>query len=166
MKNIYPICSIPIYQCTSEEYQSKINEKAQRTITDEHTKESKGQITAHLIDRYGPWKYNEIVGYLSLYVENKSLYVDHWHSTSGTQVFSSKRKTITISSNQHQILKISLHSCKTNQECHDLIANKIQVMINKLKNASNIPSLKHRYFDLLEFDVICQHLDWMTLGSK
>jgi hypothetical protein len=162
MKNICQICSIPIYQCDQDKYNSELN----KIINGNSHPESHDQCRQHLLDKYGPWKYNEIVGYLSLYIENNTLFVDHWHSNTSSRVFSGKKRTVSINNSQHRIHKVSLLSCNTNQQCHDLISNNISSLIKSIKsNTQQKPPLKNRFFDIAEFEVICQHLDWISLKS-
>jgi len=164
MKIIQSVYSIPIYQCSLQKYISKIRSKS--VIVGNPAPGSYVQQVLHLERVCGPWKYNGIVGYLHLYIENNALLVDHWHSIKRTQICSGAKRTININEGQQRIHSVSLLRCNTNHECQGLIFKEIQTLIRLLKNNfRGAAGMKERFFDLSEFEVICKHLDWIGLRS-
>lgn len=153
------IFEIPIYRCKlaahTEEvsaYEQKINEE----IPKDKFPDSNASMLYHFHSNiWYPWKYNEIVGYLNLYIMGTQFRADVW--------FVNKQRI-----NKGIIKKRFVYRGKAFETMiprQSTSADIFQLMLNRIVRLNNIDFMKF-HFDLKTFKVIGQFVDWKELTKR
>ena len=151
---------IPIYRITklnfSQEMDSTLEKHYRNYPGDrigEHFQNYKNVINRN--HKY-PWKYNEIIGYLNLYIYGSQLRIDYW-----------------LVSNQRINKGIRKKKFYYNFKAFEATISKNMISIeifewilNQLKILQNDRRFKKRYFDIAAFEVVGKYIDWKTLFDE
>jgi hypothetical protein len=152
---------IPIYRCDPDTHTKEMSDK-EIEFTREEWKDTAPISYQNMINHFHesvwyPWKFNEVIGWLCLYIMGSQVRGEYYFDTA-------KRinKGIRIKKFKY-VGKAFEHSLKfslTSQE----IFNEIILELEKL-NFRRKP-LKKRYIDLETFKTVGQFIDWKTLTEK
>lgn len=148
---------IPIYRTSIESYNSEM-----QLMRDKSYKNFPGiregiyfENFRLLIEKnnFYPWKYNEVIGYLNLYVFGCQLRVDYWY-------VSNKRINKGIHKKKYEwygkIWESEVDTTKSSNEIFEWILEQLECIENEKK-------FKKRHIDLQVFKVIGRFIDWPNL---
>lgn len=155
--------TVPVYRLASDRYYKErdtfVNEKLNQTvfineamqINYKHS-EARKKHKEYLINNYGPWNYNEIIGFIELYFIGSQIRGEYWQ-------MEAKRLTRT----RTKIFRFvtSKLSCELDisQEATNL--DIFHIIKKYLLNCNK--ELKNRFIDSHHFDIIGKFVDWNRL---
>lgn len=153
------IFEIPIYRITKDEFY-KETEKKKNQLENELPKLSEKTVN-NLLNLYKyPYKYNEVVGYIELYVCGTQIRADYWYCTVPGQKRHKKRLNRGITKKEFfwfgKKLEIGINQSLSNDEIFKLI-------IDSLKNLNRQGIFQKRYFDIEQLLTIGKYIDWKGL---
>jgi hypothetical protein len=100
----------------------------------------------------GPWMYNEIIGYLRLYLYHSQIRVEYWQVQSKRIVKS--RKKLFGRNSPTIVDEISIRDRSSNSEVKKAVEAVVKACDQKLKR---------RYLDLRYFSAIKDHVNWVDV---
>ena len=150
---------IPIYRCTLNEHtaymqieESKIKEAVPSTLYPESAQAILNNFHASI---WYPWKYNEIIGYLNLYIMGSQFRADLWLAKKLRYNRGITKKTFKY---YGKALEKQMPRNKSSEEIFEF-------MLEELKKLNERDFRKH-YFDLKTFKVIGKFINWIELIDK
>ena len=100
----------------------------------------------------GPWRYNEIIGHLRLYLYGHQIRVEYWQ-TQAKRIVKSRKKLFGSVSTKI-VDEVTVKDLDSNKEIKGAIEAAIKLCENKFKN---------RYFDMHYFNAIKDHVSWVNV---
>lgn len=151
---------IPIYRTSIEKYDLELKSKREKLyekfpgVREGFYFENYQRVVEKDISYY--WNYNEIIGYLNLYIFGSQLRVDYWFVSNrriNSGIIKKKFKWF------GKILELQIDKTKSSIEIFEWI-------LNELKNLEKENRFKKRHFDLKTFNVVGRFIDWKTLCDQ
>jgi hypothetical protein len=151
---------IPIYRCNQDTH-TKEMESQLKEYTNEEIKEVAPESYQHWINYFHrsmwyPWKFNEAIGWICLYIFGSQIRGDYFLITSKRIGKGTRNKRFKFYGKAFE------HSLPRNLSSSE-IYQEITIALNMLKK--NRP-FKNRYLDLSSFETIGQFVDWVSLVDK
>ncbi len=149
---------IPIYRTTEQNHDSDMKDIIDRQCSKypflEGSYLENFKVTIQEKSCY-QWKYNDIIGYLNLYIFGSQLRVDYY-------LISNKRI------NKGIIKKKFINNWKTYEADIDKTKSSIEIFEWILKELKDLEKRKFRkrYFDLHSFQLIGKYVDWKSLVNE
>lgn len=164
-----PLISIPIYRCSKEQYDEEIAKD--RKISKDRwlavnppesctnlTQDEYRKIMEDFVNRIpNLWQYNQIIGYISIYVFCSKIKAELWYTTK-----QKIRKGITYKDIRYKaygLLDISTEYL-TNEQVFDRLIEDLEKIKEQYK------SLKNRHIDLSELKSFGPFIDWKSFISE
>lgn len=152
---------IPIYRCDQKTHTKEMELLEKEWVKDEYkdyAPESYQGIYNYFHQSiWYSWRYNEIVGWISLYILGSQIRGDYIFITAKRIGKGIRKKRFRI---YGKAFEHTLHRNLTSQEIFDEILSQLK----KLMKSDNV--LKKRYLDLSSFLALGQYVDWMDLVDK
>lgn len=147
---------IPIYRCTFEKHSEDMEKKYQEFASKCYMIDKKDidYFFSQLNICY-PWKYNEIIGYLNLYILGNQLRIDYWK-------VNKKRYNKGITLKKYKFVGKALEAVIPEKLNSIEIMNFINTELLNLSNAE----FKKYHFDLETFTNISNFVNWKELIIK
>jgi len=136
---------IPIYRCSRKVHSIEMKKEEQKWASPENF---------HRF-RWYAWKYNEIVGYLNLFIFGSQFRIDIWFIDKKRINKGIIRKNFKFLGKESEI---GIPKNKSSNEIFEFIIENLVKL-----NRSNF---KKYHFDLKTFNVIGQFVDWVELATK
>lgn len=152
---------IPIYRCDLGTHTKEMKAK-EKEFTIEEYKDSAPISYQNMIDHFHrdiwyPWKYNEVIGWICLYIMGTQIRGDYYF-TSAKRIGKGIRKK-----RFNYYGKAFEHSLTRNLSSNEIY----QEIINELEHLNkNNKSFKNRHIDLKSFKIIGEFVDWKLLVDK
>ncbi|MBU1298081.1 MAG: hypothetical protein KJ963_06865 [Bacteroidetes bacterium] len=149
--------TIPVYICSPEEYNKKreryFNNQFKRYKVDD-SKESKELFEeAFKMYLWHPWKFNQIVGFIELFIWGKDIRGEYYFISSKRLSVHQKNKKYTWCG---KAFEMGVYFEKQSDTIY-------KTLIEHLENLRNEKPFKGRYIDLREFYEISSFIDWKRL---
>lgn len=159
MKRIF-FFDLPVYRVTEKEYEKEWGNSPQnKTLKNLYSLSKELKIEAESAMRIefgGPWKYNNIIGYMSLYIHGSQIRGEYY-SSNKKRILRKGRGTIVYKAHKLAI-EVDLDICsKDNSVIFKQIKSYIKsciVDINKYRK-------KKRSVDTTNFDKVGKYIDWI-----
>ena len=149
------LCDIPIYAMSEHRYNDKLNRLREKYFRlnnsgsiDEYSKSIANQNTRP----YSIWKYNEMVGFIEIYVDGFDIIFDYYLADfERYNCFSSKKKHIMLYQPGYDHL---FTDGKTNDEIINDLKDSLNNIIDSMKNYK-----KDLYYDFSMLDNVVKYID-------
>lgn len=152
---------IPIYRCDPQTHENEM-EKNRKKYVNEDSKDIAPHSFQNMQNFFSEdirydWRYNEIIGWLCLYILGTQVRGDYYFVSAKKINKGILKKKFKI---MYKAFELSLDKTLTSQEIFNEILSEIEY-INL-----NVNPFKKRYFDIETFKVIGQFIDWKYLTQK
>ena len=146
---------IPIYRCSIESHTKDVEKDYQKFAENCYLMNKKDIQLFYYSKIWNPWKYNEIIGYLNLYILGSQIRIDHWKVDKERY-----NKGITLKPYKYfgKCLEANVPRNLNSIEIFEFIKLKL-IDLNKTE-------FKNRYFDLEAFSRIGNFVNWKELIEK
>jgi hypothetical protein len=151
------ILSIPIYRCSPQEHEEEMNEEKRKLL--EFCKADSGTEAYSIIgnsfdrEKWYPWRYNEIVGWVQFILNNSKLSGELW--------FARKRISRTLKNKrfyyQGKVFECFLQHYNDNAEIAKHVFKSFKAW------RLNSTTLKKRYIDLAEVESKVTTVQWLMI---
>jgi hypothetical protein len=146
---------IPIYRCSIEKHSKEVEIDYQKFAEECYLMDEKDIKGFYNTRIWKPWKYNDVIGYLNLYILGNQFRADLWK-------VDKERYNRGITKKQFKYFGKSLQASIP----RDLNSKEIlEFIINELADL-NKKEFKNRYFDLEAFTSIADFVNWKELVEK
>lgn len=150
---------IPIYRCTKETHTKYMEKERNKFILIEDKEESpisyQNGIVLFQDEKWYPWKYNERIGYLNLFIFGTQLRADTWFiAKKRINKGIIKKKFILVAKSFEKEIPLN----KNSDDVFKFILNTL-ITYNKTK-------FKKFHFDLSTFKVTGKFVNWIELTKK
>ncbi len=146
---------IPIYRCSREKYSKEVEIDYQKFADKCYKLEEKDMKDFYYKTIWNPWKYNDIIGYLNLYILGNQFRADLWKVEKERYYKGITKKQFKYFDKS---LQVSIPRDLSSEEILEFIKTKL-VDLNKKE-------FKNRYFDLEAFIAIADFVNWKELVEK
>jgi len=146
---------IPIYRCSIEKHSKEVEMDYQMFADKCHLMEEKDIKGFYYTNMWNPWKYNDVIGYLNLYILGNQFRVDLWK-------VDKERYNKGITKKQFKYFDKSLQATIPRNLSSIEILEFIKLELTDL----NKREFKNRYFDLEAFTAIADFVNWKELVEK
>ena len=146
---------IPIYRCSIEKYSNEVKVDYQK-FADECYLMGEADIKEYFYTKkWNPWKYNNVIGYLNLYILGNQFRADLWK-------VAKERYNKGITKKEFKYFDKTLQATIP----RDLNSIEILEFIKHKLEDLNQKEFKNRYFDLEAFTAIATFVNWKELIEK
>jgi len=147
---------IPIYRCDNIKYSQEREIRYNKYFDQNGGKISDLELN-DLFQRlfWQPWDYNEIVGWMRLFVLGDQIRGEYYFVTSKVRIALRKKRFEYYG----KAFEESIYDDLTNHEIYNLI-------LENLEEEKKVKPLKNRYLDLRAFDSIAKFVDWKALIAE
>lgn len=152
--------SLPIYSCTEKTFNNAYQKYLKRKASDaiwiysnfNKSEEEAIKVTEHFYWKKGIWKYNQIIGYLQVFVFGNSLAFNRYlPEENNVMRFSNKKKYVC----KNPVMGIYVQLLGTNKD----IANKL------LKAIKDIAKMNKWVIDTSEFELIYKDINYLKFRN-
>lgn len=150
---------IPVYRLSETDYDAEIENHIGQVMLGKEEGEWEFRKSFYkrnpifrdrLQKQYGDWKFNEIIGYVRLYIEDNQVLGEYWR-TDAKRIVRSRRKLFNWSTYNIEPERGDLPLDGTNQEIYETILSYLEAVRVKLKG---------RVLDTSVFEAIGGYIDW------
>ena len=149
---------IPIYRTSIQNYNSEL-----KNLREKKYEEFPGSKEGHHFENFKQliednyfyeWNYNEIIGFLNLYIFGDQLRINCWLTSNKRNNKGIRKKRFVF---RGKFLEVKIINTKSNHEIFEGILNELKEL--------NIRKFKKMHFDLRAFKVVGRFVDWKTLSK-
>ncbi len=151
---------IPIYRISNKKYLEEMNSMREKYYSN-YPGVKEGiyfESFKNLIEQqhWYPWRYNEVIGYLNLYIFGSQFRIDYW-LVSNQRINKGIRKKKFVY--WGKTYEATIRKNKNSAEIFEWILEQLEKLQNERR-------FKKRYFDLRTFKVVGKFIDWQTLCNE
>lgn len=154
---------LPVYRICEESYLAELDRKFFKEPRERwlliagkpQPRESEEFYQNHIYEKYGPWQFNEIVGYIRLYFRGSQI-LGAYFSAEKKRTLLTRKKTFTYRTHK---LAYEQQIWPTDQNDNRKIWEEIQSYVERCKRELK----KGRVIDTSQLETIGPHVDWVAL---